>query len=133
MTFRYARHTNNLEEISRFYHDFLGLEILGEFKDHDNYNGLFFGKEGLDWHLEFTSSDLEAIHKPNADDLLVFYLDFEEEKEAMREKASKMNYEIITSENPYWQRNGIEVKDPDGFGVILTTKLKLQPIFYRWI
>lgn len=122
MTFRYARHTNTLEQISRFYHDFLNLEILGEFKDHDNYNGLFFGKKGLDWHLEFTSSDQEATHKPNPDDLLVFYLDSEDEIEAMKAKAIEMNYEIVISENPYWQRNGIEVKDPDGFGVILTTR-----------
>ena len=40
----------------------------------------------------------------------------------MEAKAIEMNYRIVISENPYWQRNGVEIRDPDGFGVILTMK-----------
>jgi hypothetical protein len=28
----------------------------------------------------------------------------------------------VKSKNLYWQTNGIELKDPDGFGVILSVK-----------
>ncbi len=122
MIFRYARHTNDLNEIKKFYHDFLELELIGEFHDHEGYDGLFFGKEGLDWHLEFTTSKAFATHQPNADDLLVFYFENQEEIDQKWQKAMELNLKIRESENPYWQRNGVELEDPDGFGVILTQK-----------
>jgi catechol-2,3-dioxygenase len=36
MNFRYARHTNNLKSIVDFYTKIIGLEILGNFKNHAN-------------------------------------------------------------------------------------------------
>ena len=45
MKLRVARHTDDLEPIIKFYTDILGLEIIGEFKDHSNYDGVFLGKE----------------------------------------------------------------------------------------
>ena len=56
MTFRYARHTNNLEQLKSFYIDVLGLELLGGFENHDGYDGAFIGKQDENWHLEFTQS-----------------------------------------------------------------------------
>ena len=44
MQFRVARHTNKIEEISEFYTKIIGLEILGDFKNHSNYDGIFIGK-----------------------------------------------------------------------------------------
>ncbi|MBK8723789.1 MAG: hypothetical protein IPL95_16520 [Saprospiraceae bacterium] len=43
MTFRYARHTSDLESIEKFYTEIVGLEKLGGFKNHNHYNGLFLG------------------------------------------------------------------------------------------
>ena len=52
MKFRVARHTNNLKAITTFYTGVLGLKIFGSFEDHNTYNGVFLGLQGLDWHLE---------------------------------------------------------------------------------
>jgi len=72
MKLRVARHTNNIEAIENFYCKIIGLDNLGGFQNHDGYDGLFLGKRGLDWHLEFTKSNQPSVHQPDEDDLLVF-------------------------------------------------------------
>jgi hypothetical protein len=44
MTFRFARHTNDLERIKSFYITILGFELLGSFENHNGYDGIFIGK-----------------------------------------------------------------------------------------
>jgi len=78
MKFRAARHTTKLQEIKKFYHEIIGLEILGEFENHSNYDGIFLGLKDQNWHLEFTVSNDPPNHKPDRDDLLVFYPETEE-------------------------------------------------------
>jgi catechol 2,3-dioxygenase-like lactoylglutathione lyase family enzyme len=56
MNLRIARHTKDLNPIINFYRSVLGLEIIGEFKNHNNYDGVFLGNKSADWHLEFTTS-----------------------------------------------------------------------------
>ncbi len=73
MKLRVARHTASIDSIIHFYCDILGLSILGRFKDHDGYNGVFIGEAGVDWHLEFTTSQELPDHKADDDDALVFY------------------------------------------------------------
>lgn len=124
MKFRYARHTNDLQPIVEFYTKVIGLKVLGSFENHSHYNGVFLGFEGSDWHLEFTESDEAAKHKPDEDDLLVFYLDTAEALESIKKKLMQLEVSLEKSKNPYWQEQGIEVKDPDGFGVILTFRIK---------
>ena len=75
MKLRFARHTNQLNKIKEFYIEVLEFELLGEFKDHENYNGIFLSKGSSDWHLEFTESDTPAIHEFDEDDLMVLYAD----------------------------------------------------------
>ncbi len=124
MQFRYARHTNNLITITDFYTQIIGLEKLGSFENHSNYNGVFLGLKNADWHLEFTESDESANHHPDADDLLVLYVHSNEELNAIRKDAEKSGLRLAKSKNPYWQTNGIELKDPDGFGLIISVKQK---------
>ena len=73
MTFRFARHTNNLEQIKSFYIDILGFELLGSFENHNGYAGVFIGKSNDNWHLEFTKSEEIVLFNFNEDDNLVFY------------------------------------------------------------
>ena len=98
------------------------MEELGGFENHSNYNGVFLGLSNLDWHLEFTESSDKANHTPDDDDLIVFYLNSTEELNEITKAAEKFGIVSVRSKNPYWQTNGIELKDPDGFGVVLTVK-----------
>ena len=69
MQLRIARHTDNFAPIIRFYVELLGLELLGSFENHDQYDGIFIGKKGENWHLEFTKSKELAQHSFDADDV----------------------------------------------------------------
>jgi len=120
MKFRVARHTDSLEPIIKFYTDILGLEIIGEFKNHNNYDGIFMSKEGLDWHLEFTTSNASADHKPDKDDLLVFYVESEKEYSELSKKFKDRGINPVVPKNPYWNENGTTYTDPDGFRVVIS-------------
>lgn len=125
MNFRVARHTNDLEAIKFFYVTILGFEILGNFENHDGYDGVFIGKKELDWHLEFTKSDEIIKFHFNEDDALVFYPTSNEEyiKTIKSLEMNSINY--IIAKNPYWNENGKMVLDPDGYRVIISdTKIQ---------
>ena len=119
MKFRLARHTDDLQGLITFYVEFLGLETLGSFTNHDGYNGVFIGKKEGDWHLEFTSSMDAAKHFPDEDDLLVFYCSNDAEYEAIRSRLAKGKVKQIASKNPYWNKHASCYKDPDGFRIII--------------
>lgn len=120
MEFRNARHTDNLKLIEAFYTGIIGLEVLFSFQDHNGYNGLFLGKQGHDWHLEFTSSKDKARHKFDIEDMLVFYPTEKDEYDKIVDQIEANNIEKIQSRNPYWNDNGIMILDPDGFGVVVS-------------
>lgn len=120
MKFRYARHTDNLKPLIKFYTEIIGLKILGEFKNHSNYSGVFLGHENVDWHIEFTESNEKAKHHADPDDLLVFYVKSESELSHIKAKAIKSEIAMVKPKNPYWQNLGIQINDPDNFGVIIS-------------
>ena len=124
MKFRYARHTNSLSTIIEFYTKIIGFEILGSFENHSNYNGVILGLPNTDWQLEFTESKEKAIHAPDPDDLVVIYLNSEKERDSIKIKAILNGYSLTESKNPYWKENGIQINDPDNFGVILALENK---------
>ncbi|WP_296145796.1 VOC family protein [uncultured Flavobacterium sp.] len=120
MTFRFARHTNDLEIIKSFYINILEFELLGSFENHDNYNGIFLGYENADWHLEFTTSEEKANHHFDEDDILVLYPESENKYDSLLEKLSKNNILLVPSKNPYWNENGKMFLDPDGYRIVLS-------------
>ncbi len=119
MKFRSARHTDNLLPIISFYRNVLGLEILGDFKDHDGYDGVFLGIPGAGWHLEFTTSAEKVNHEPDDDDLLVFYPDSAEEHENTIRRFTENNIPALEPKNPYWKANGTTYADPDGYRIVI--------------
>ncbi|MGV0831235.1 VOC family protein [Empedobacter brevis] len=121
MQFRSARHTNRIKEIETFYTKILNLDILGDFKNHNGYDGLFIGKANTDWHLEFTTSSDEVNHQFDEDDCLVFYPETQDEYEAVIKNLEFYRIEPIQAKNPYWNINGISFLDPDGFVVIVSS------------
>jgi catechol 2,3-dioxygenase-like lactoylglutathione lyase family enzyme len=120
MEFRSARHTDNLQQLEEFYTNIIGLKVLFSFENHNDYSGVFLGKQGLNWHLEFTTSNDKAEHQFDVEDVLVFYPTEKAEYDKIVEQIEVNNIEILKSKNPFWNDNGIMIQDPDGFGVIVS-------------
>ena len=120
MTLRVARHTDNLEIIEDFYVKILGFERLGGFQNHNNYDGVFIGKSGLDWHFEFTQSESKAQHTFDEDDVIVLYPKTILEYNMFISRFSEYNVSFITSKNPFWNENGKMFLDPDGFRIVVS-------------
>jgi hypothetical protein len=126
MTFRFARHTNNLVQIKSFYIDVLGFQLLGGFENHNGYDGIFIGKSSENWHLEFTKSE-EIVHFDfNEDDVLVFYPNSKIEFDLIMNKIQSQNIDFIKAKNPYWNENGKMILDPDGYKIVISD-LKIKP------
>jgi catechol 2,3-dioxygenase-like lactoylglutathione lyase family enzyme len=120
MTLRVARHTDNLEKIEAFYINILGFERLGGFQKHNNYDGVFIGKSGLDWHFEFTQSQSKANHTFDEDDVTVLYLKTISEYDTLIKRLIDNDIFFITSKNPFWNENGKMFLDPDGFRIVVS-------------
>lgn len=120
MTFRFARHTNNLENLKKFYTHILNFQVLGSFENHNGYNGIFLGKENENWHLEFTETKEKIIFSFNEDDILVFYPKFKEEYDKILKRVSDNGIHFIEAKNPYWNENGKMFLDPDGYRIIIS-------------
>ncbi len=125
MTFRYARHTNNLKQLTTFYTKVLGLEVLGGFENHNNYDGVFIGKPNENWHLEFTKSDEIIVYHFGEEDILVFYPNTKIEYEIITKNLQHHSIEILKAKNDYWNKNGIMFLDPDGYRIVIS-HLKLH-------
>lgn len=120
MFLRVARHTNDLGSIEKFYVDVLGFERLGGFENHNNYNGVFIGKPGLDWHFEFTQSQVAAKHTFDEDDVMVLYSKTILDYDKLVHKLIQHNIAVIPSLNPFWNENGKMIQDPDGYRIVLS-------------
>jgi uncharacterized glyoxalase superfamily protein PhnB len=119
MKFRVARHTKDLVPIIGFYQQVLGLENLGSFNGHNGYDGVFLGLPGLHWHLEFTQGGDDPSHKPDDDDLLVFYATDREHFEKLLNNIRQSGIEELPAKNSYWNHHGVTIADPDGFRIVV--------------
>lgn len=120
MEFRNARHTDNLQLIVEFYTKIIGLKVLFSFENHNDYSGVLIGKPNHDWHLEFTTSENKAQHKSDVEDILVFYPTERNEYDKVVHQIEANHIEKIKAKNPFWDENGIMIKDPDGFRLIVS-------------
>ena len=120
MTFRFARHTNDLEQIKSFYIDILGFELLGGFENHNGYDGIFIGKSNENWHLEFTKTKEVICFDFKEDDTLVFYPESKMEFDLLINKLQSHEIEFIKAKNPYWNENGKMILDPDGYRILIS-------------
>ena len=120
MTLRIARHSDDLEKMKSFHIDIVGLELLGSFENHNDYDGIFIGKPDSDWHLEFTKSNEKASHCFDEDDLLVFYPKSILEYNVLISSLLSNNISMILSKNPYWNENGKMFLDPDGYRIVIS-------------
>jgi len=117
---RVARPTDRLDEVVRFYHDGLGLREIGSFRGHAGYDGVMLGLPGSAYHLEFTHHvDGSPCPAPSADNLLVLYIPNPEAIAVVVDRLAGLGHHPVPPENPYWQRDGVTIADPDGWRVVL--------------
>ncbi len=117
---RVARPTDNLSDVVEFYRDGLGLEVLGSFEDHAEFDGVMLGRPGAEYHLEFTTKKGHVAGRaPTKDNLLVFYLPDPDEWQQAVDRMVDYGHEPVESFNPYWEERGATFEDPDGYRVVL--------------
>lgn len=120
MTLRIARHTNNIQPLIEFYTKVLNLHVLGEFKKHNDYDGVFIGGNNLPWELEFTQSKEFVKYNYNEDDLYVFYPETKENYDSLLMNIEANHIKKRSAKNPYWNSNGVLIQDPDGYNIVIS-------------
>ena len=116
MQVRVARQTARLADVVAFYRDGLGLPELDRFTDHDGYTGVMLDLPGTATHLEFTATDHLLPPTAHPEDLLVLYVGSRRELDRL---LSRSGGRPVPSTNPYWDRVGVMIADPDGFRIVL--------------
>ncbi|NUP28073.1 MAG: VOC family protein [Nocardia sp.] len=124
---RFARPTDRLDDVIRFYVEGLGLRELHRFDNHAGYDGVMLGLPGTGYHLEFTThADGSPGDAPTKENLLVLYFESAERMFETVERLGEFGAEPVPTENPYWAAHGaIAFPDPDGWQVVLVPR----PVF----
>lgn len=117
---RIARPTNDFPPIKQFYCEGLGLKVLYEFSDHEDFDGIMLGSPSAPYHFEFTKkADHDAGRAPTEDNLTVFYLPDDAEWKAAVDRMTSAGHSAVTAFNSYWDRCGKTFEDPDGYRIVL--------------
>ena len=116
---RFARPTDRLDGVLRFYEEGLGLARIDSFADHAGYSGVMLGLPGEELHLELTTHvDGSPGPAPTRDNLLVLYMTYRDAIVAIEGRMRALGHEPVEPENPYWEGD-LTFEDPDGWRVVL--------------
>jgi catechol 2,3-dioxygenase-like lactoylglutathione lyase family enzyme len=116
---RFARPTDRLPDLLRFYEEAIGLERIDSFEDHAGYSGVMLGLPGEEVHLELTThAEGSPCPAPTRDNLLVLYLTNRAAIAGVEERMRALGHEPVEPENPYWN-DDLTFEDPDGWRVVL--------------
>jgi len=122
---RTARPTTDLPRIRRFYEEVVGLAVLGEFADHDGFDGAIFGVPDERAQLELVASPHGELPAPTGEDALVIYAADDEAAAALATRLRQAGTPEVTSAtdptlNPYWPNNSATCfTDPDGYRLVV--------------
>jgi hypothetical protein len=117
---RVARPTDNLNEITSMYVSGLGFQLLGNFKDHNGFDGSIIDHPDHAYHLEFTHhAGTKVDRAPTKDNLLVFYIPDRSEWIENCKNMEAAGFISVQSYNSYWNSVGITYEDTDGYRVVL--------------
>jgi len=121
---RIARPSRDLRAAERFWVDGLGLDVL--FRAGEGAGGsqalLMVGWPGAAWHLELVADPHGATRPaPTEEDLLVLYLDGVIEDDVVS-RLIDAGGTRVTARNPYWERWGVTIADPDGYRLVLSSR-----------
>ncbi|MGA8988101.1 VOC family protein [Aeromicrobium sp.] len=119
---RLARPSRDLDAAHRFWVQGLGLQVLWQ-SGADTEGGhalLMVGAPGAAWHLELVDDPLaQDESRPGPEDLLVLYLGAQFSP-LLIDRLVEHGGKRVTSRNPYWERWGATIVDPDGYLLVLS-------------
>jgi catechol 2,3-dioxygenase-like lactoylglutathione lyase family enzyme len=107
---RIARPSHDLRAAERFWVEGLGLDVL--FRADDSAEGghalLMVGWPGAAWHLELVGDPEDATPAAPTD-------------EDLARRLVDAGGTRVCARNPYWDRWGITIADPDGYRLVLSS------------
>lgn len=121
-TLRVARPSRDLQAAEEFWVDGAGLQVLWRTgpEGEGGHALLMVGAPGGAWHLELVEDpETLASHPPSAEDLLVVYLG----QEISADQIARLEAHggtRVPARNPYWDRWGVTIVDPDGYRCVLS-------------
>lgn len=117
---RIARPTDNLAIITEMYIKGLGFKLLGEFKNHQGFDGAIIGHPEHSYHLEFTHHIGTRVGRaPTQDNLLVFYIPHAAQWDGACAQLIAAGFKEVPSYNPFWDIKGKTFEDADLYRVVL--------------
>lgn len=119
-TLRLARPTTDLPALERFWVDGVGLSVLWRTDGvpSEGHELLMVGPAGAGWHLELVA-DADAANPPGPEDLVVLYLGERADAEWLA-RITAHGGTVVPARNPYWDRWGVTIQDPDGYLLVLS-------------
>ena len=119
---RIARSSRDLNQAERFWVDGLGLEVL--YRAGTDAEGghalLMLGWPKAAWHLELVEDPNGQTPPSSTDeDLLVLYVGGLIDEKAV-DQLERAGGQRVAARNPYWDRWGVTVVDPDGYRLVLS-------------
>jgi catechol 2,3-dioxygenase-like lactoylglutathione lyase family enzyme len=121
---RIARPSHDLRAAERFWVEGLGLDVL--FRADESAEGghalLMVGWPDAAWHLELVGDPGDATPAaPTDEDLLVLYVGGEIDDDVVG-RLVEAGGSRVAARNPYWDRWGVTIADPDGYRLVLSTR-----------
>jgi len=121
---RITRPSYNLGVSERFWVDGLGLDVL--FRADGSAEGghalLMVGWPSAAWHLELVGDPgTAASAAPTEEGLLVLYVGGAAD-DGIIGRLIDAGGTRVTARNPYWDRWGVTIADPDGYRLVLSTR-----------
>jgi hypothetical protein len=96
------------------------MQLLGNFENHEGFDGIMLGHADSLYHLEFTRHRNSSITPtPTAEDLLVFYVPDTNTWKSCIGRLEKLGIKSVAAHNPYWDRKGRTYSDPDGYRIVI--------------
>ncbi len=119
---RIARPSRDLDRAERFWIAGLGLEVLYRTgADAEGGHALLMrGWPEAPWHLELVGDPNGETPPGSTDeDLLVLYVGGPVDEEAV-DQLVRAGGQQVAARNPYWDRWGVTIVDPDGYRLVLS-------------
>ena len=117
---RVARPVTDVVVTKTMYCDGLNFQLLGEFCNHDGFDGIMLGSPSMNYHFEFTKCEGHKVTPSSTpEDLIVFYEADEITWTERCDLLTQAGFRQVKSFNPYWDVHGRTFQDADGYRMVI--------------